>query len=392
MIEVRDLCLTREGKAVIDGLSFSVKEKELVVIKGENGSGKSTLALFLAGLMPEIVDSRVKGSYKLEKDCGLVMQNPMTQFIGLTVRDEVPGYALRKYGLAELADKNVFELSCGQQQKVNLISNISRRNKALVLDEPLELLDPKERQAFTETIRKLKGSLTIIWLEKDAKADHLADSLIRLSDTSEPEPSKRRSIMPGKEVLSAEFYSKQTRLHCPKLSVKAGEIIGVIGLNGSGKTTFIKSLAKIAPFRGNVSSIPLSYSPQDSTHLLFEDTVREEFCRYSDLSMSKGFRLAGILDSDPNRLSKGQQKCVANALALGAKDLVLLDEPTTWLDSKNRSTLYGELAKTKKTVIMATHDPGLLRLCDRIYKIEGGELRECSNTIARAFFQGCLKH
>ena len=88
----------------------------------------------------------------------------------------------------------------------------------------------------------------------------------------------------------------------------------------------------------------------------------------------------------PEKLSKGQKKLLSLA-ALGSQGIVLLDEPTTWLDAENKARVCSWLNDSKSAFLVATHDKKLLEYCDNVLLLEGGGLKECSSTAIKRFFQ-----
>ncbi len=189
-------------------------------------------------------------------------------------------------------------------------------------------------------------------------------------------------------------------LRIPCLTVKKGEIIGVIGKNGSGKSTFLRCLCGLektcigtVTVGGEVISgkklTSVSYMVmQDVNHQLFTDSVLSEVL----LSMEdpdekkgeeilEGLDLLEYKDKHPMALSGGQKQRVAIASAMAAKaDILLFDEPTSGLDyrhMKEVSVLLRRLADMGKTVFVVTHDPELCaRCCDRIIRIRAGRAEE----------------
>ncbi|MBN1940577.1 MAG: hypothetical protein JW772_00180, partial [Candidatus Diapherotrites archaeon] len=94
--------------------------------------------------------------------------------------------------------------------------------------------------------------------------------------------------------------------------------------------------------------------------------------------------------SDPSKLSRGQQKLVSIA-TLVPNSLMLLDEPTTWLDAENKAVVYNFINNAPEAMIIATHDRKLLDYCDKIFLIEKGAVEECSITRANQFFRAGRK-
>lgn len=351
---------------------------------GPNGSGKSSLGLLAAGLIPEIIPAEVKGTHSFPKRAGLLLQNPSTQFFALSVKEEL-GTVPKGFGLESLRGKNVFELSEGEKQRVNLAANLCSGQQALFLDEPLELLDPKMAKSFLDAIRRFKGKRAMFWLDKDSAFVERERKIFlgRFRNPVFPKPKKR---IFGKKILEADFSVARGSfaINDAQFSLREGEKIGIIGLNGSGKSSLLKAIAGILPFKGKVSAAcPIGFSPQNPDHVFFEKTVEEEI---ANQRAAEFFGLGAFSKMFPEKLSKGQKKLLSIA-SLGRQKLVLLDEPTTWLDAENRARVCTWLNGSKSAFLVATHDKKLLEYCDRAMIVEGGGLKECSSTAAKQFFR-----
>ena len=383
MLELNDVSVAFSGKQVFSNVCFKLGEGERLSVIGRNGSGKSTLAFLLSGVIPDFIPAAVSGMFS-SSGSGIVLQNPGSQFFAMSVLDELGenGLALaKKLGLADLLDRNVFQLSEGEKQKVNLVANLSFDHSLLFLDEPLELLDPGECIRFRKIIEGVDDR-SIVWFDK---IDPLLSGsknffLGALQEAHFPGFVSRAG---GEVVLEADFSTRVPVLEA-SFSVMRGEKIALIGSNGSGKTSLLKALAGIIPFEGRVSSKSgVSFAPQNPGHVFFKDTVAEEI-----FAMENAFRLglSGLLSSSPSSLSKGQQKLLAVASLLPGK-IGLLDEPTTWLDPFNRSLVYRFVSESPDAMVIATHDETLLSYCDRVFVVEGGVVKECSSMMASRFFQ-----
>ncbi len=389
MISLKKFGLSFQGRPVFKNLGLEIGQGELVSVFGSNGSGKTSLALFLAGVIPSFIPAQTFGQALVEGKTGLVLQNPSTQFLALTVGEEIGNPSLlKKFGCQSLAEKNVFELSEGEKQKVNLVSNLSAPFENLLLDEPLELLDPVQSASFFSVLKKVRGK-SIAWFDKDP-CFSFGSKKFSLSSPFSGKPLEKRASKPGAVVLEASFSLQKPgfSLDCG-LRLRDSEKVAVLGLNGSGKTTLLRALAGIGKARGRVNaSKGFSLAPQNPTSLFFQETVEAEL-----LSRENAGKLgiSGLLSKDPGKLSKGQQKLVSVA-AIAPKTIALLDEPTTWLDEENRARVYGFVNDSKQAMVIATHDKNMLRYCDRTLLLEGGALRECSNTRAKQFFLNGLKH
>ena len=201
LIEVKDLKYRYPGttELALDGVSFTVEKGEFIGIAGENGAGKSTLSQALLGLIPQFYKGAYGGSVtvcgmdarntpvsELCRHVGLVFQNPFNQLSGAkdTVYDEV-GYGLqnlgfppeeirsrvesvlRCFGIWEYRDRNPFDLSGGQLQRVAICSVLAMKPDVLILDEPTSQLDPEGSEEVFHTVDELtKMGITIIMIEQ----------------------------------------------------------------------------------------------------------------------------------------------------------------------------------------------------------------------------------
>lgn len=185
------------------------------------------------------------------------------------------------------------------------------------------------------------------------------------------------------------------------LSIGAGEKVALIGHNGSGKTSLLECLMGLVPFEGRVSVLGLepvsqsrellpriSYCMQNPDDQLFCATVREDL-----LFGPRNFRLpesdAALIDAvvdqidirpwlerDTHALSYGEKKSCALGIALITKpDVLLLDEPFSMLDNRQKNRLLETLLRLTPTLLIASHDFSLVsRLCNRILVLQQGRL------------------
>ena len=201
LIEVKDLKYRYPGttQLALDGVSFTVEKGEFIGIAGENVAGKSSLSQALLGLIPQFykgayggsvtvcgMDARSTPVSELCRHVGLVFQNPFNQLSGAkdTVYDEV-GYGLqnlgfppeeirtrvesvlRCFGIWEYRDRNPFDLSGGQLQRVAICSVLAMKPDVLILDEPTSQLDPEGSEEVFHTVDELtKMGITIIMIEQ----------------------------------------------------------------------------------------------------------------------------------------------------------------------------------------------------------------------------------
>ena len=188
------------------------------------------------------------------------------------------------------------------------------------------------------------------------------------------------------------------QLCIPNLTLPAGKVVGVIGRNGTGKSTFLRcvcGLEKRCPGKIEVDGkqyagkerLKITYMVmQDVNHQLFTDSVKAEVMLSMEEDDEKRcdeildrLGLLSFKDKHPMALSGGQKQrvAIASAMAAGAK-ILLFDEPTSGLDyahMKQVGDMLKKLAKSGSTILVSTHDPELLALCcDEVIHIERGKL------------------
>lgn len=200
----------------LKGISFEVNRGEFVGIIGSNGSGKSTLCQALVGLVPHFYKGAYGGKVmackmevaksevaEIATKVGLVFQNPFTQITGskLTVYEEVAfglenigversemkrrvEYALDLLRISDFKDKNPFDLSGGQMQRLAIAGIIAMKPSIIVLDEPTSQLDPQGSEEVFQAVQNLsqEGITVIIAEHKMEKIAAYADKVLLLYD------------------------------------------------------------------------------------------------------------------------------------------------------------------------------------------------------------------
>ena len=200
----------------LDDVSFTISEGEFIGVIGENNAGKSTLCQALVGLVPHfykgLYDGKVMICGKnvressvsdLSENVGLAFQNPFTQVTGAKVtvyeevafglenlgipRDEMSKRvteALELLGISEYRDRNPFDLSGGQMQRVALAGVIAMKPDVIILDEPTSQLDPKGSEEVFQAVQQLsEKGMTIIMVEhKMEKIAAYSDRVMLLSN------------------------------------------------------------------------------------------------------------------------------------------------------------------------------------------------------------------
>lgn len=379
---------------------------------------------------------------------GSVFQNPKTQYfnsnttdelafpcenIGIEpkeIQDRIDEFA-KFYHIEKFLDKNLFYLSGGEKQKIAFAAACMLYPKILVLDEPTSNLDDIAIQELHDMIVKIKEQgVTIViaehriaWItdvvdryyyfeqgqvtkvySKDEFL-HLSDDEIlalglRAKDLSKYEKElenkyqNKTSNIPFIEIADLEigYNAKQVVKKLPEISLGKSEIVGLMGHNGIGKSTFAKTLSGLMKqikgeifIDGKKTTVKDRINHtflvmQDVNYELFSDSVKEEIQlgvdnleRYEEIVEMLG--LKEIEDKHPMSLSGGQkQRVVLAASMLSHKELIILDEPTSGLDRANMDKvgkLLQDLKNQGKTILVITHDIELAsQWCDRIINLE----------------------
>lgn len=287
LIEVKDLKYRYPGttELALDGISFTVEKGEFIGIAGENGAGKSSLSQALLGLIPQFykgayggsvtvcgMDARSTPVSELCRHVGLVFQNPFNQLSGAkdTVYDEV-GYGLqnlgfppeeirtrvesvlRCFGIWEYRDRNPFDLSGGQLQRVAICSVLAMNPDVLILDEPTSQLDPEGSEEVFHTVDELtKMGITIIMIEqKIEKLAGYCDRVLLMHQGHVVDYDTPRKIF-SREALydlgvNPPAYTRFARANAlafedGTLPVTHAETLELVKASGADRATLIASL------------------------------------------------------------------------------------------------------------------------------------------------------
>lgn len=287
LIEVKDLKYRYPGttELALDGVSFTVEKGEFIGIAGENGAGKSSLSQALLGLIPQFYKGAYGGSVtvcgmdarrtpvsELCRHVGLVFQNPFNQLSGAkdTVYDEV-GYGLqnlgfppeeirtrvesvlRCFGIWEYRDRNPFDLSGGQLQRVAICSVLAMNPDILILDEPTSQLDPEGSEEVFHTVDELtKMGITIIMIEqKIEKLAGYCDLVLLMHQGHVVDYDTPRKIFSREDLydlgVNPPAYTRFARANAlvfedGTLPVTHAETLELVKASGADRATLIASL------------------------------------------------------------------------------------------------------------------------------------------------------
>jgi energy-coupling factor transport system ATP-binding protein len=491
MIEFSNVSLIypTSTKTILEDLSFSIVEGELVLIIGSTGTGKSSLLRLINGLVPHHTGGILAGditvdgiSTKLVRPgdlahlVGIVGQNPSEGFVTDTVEEELafgmeaqnlaPDLMRKRVeeildlmALAHLRDRAISTLSGGEQQRVAIGSALVMHPKILVLDEPTSALDPIAAEEVLSILHRLVHDLSltvviaehrlervigfadrIIHISGDGSARiDLPEAILKDSDIAPPIVHLARALGlsevglsvrdvrratekfrnvgndlpksnpdPGEVTISASDltlkYGSNFALKSLNVTVRAGEIVALMGRNGAGKSSFLTTLVGLqksfsgisticgqnsTDLKGKVRREIVGFIPQEPSDLLYGQSVFGE-CSQADKDnqIPKGTTLALLQrivpsvneKTHPRDLSEGQRLALALSVVLSAQPQVLiLDEPTRGLDYQSKSLLVSLLQNFSKelgrSVLIATHDVELVaELADRVIFLAEGEI------------------
>ena len=352
----------------IENLTFDAGQGEILLIAGASGCGKTTLIRCINGLIPRSYKGVVTGRIlvhgedvagwklsQISQSIGTVLQDPERQILGTKVLNEV-AFGLENLGLPreeiierarqalqflnilKLSDRETFNLSGGEKQKVALAGVLAMRPSILLLDEPLASLDPASAQDTLDAVRRLADEgMTVLMVEhrvedvlriqpervmfmSEGRIRYLGKmaGLSKVVDYREvklpasqivarakhdpipqevallPSAAERGSLQEALvrfEDVSFGYEAEREVLQGINLDIRRGDIIAVLGPNGAGKTTFVKhAIGLLKPKSGRVlvngqdtnkASVAeiastLGYVFQSPSHMLFAPTVREE--------------------------------------------------------------------------------------------------------------------
>lgn len=197
----------KNGSSILEKIDLGVQEGEIISIVGKNGAGKSTLIHLLAGITKptdgdiwiDDLNTKSKKHFKeLRKKVGIVFQNPENQILFPNVYDDLE-FALKNLELEnrkqrieaaldivnmrDFMQKDSYELSLGQKQRVNIASILAVKPKYIILDEPTTMIDSNEKENIYEVLRKLKREgYTIIFVTNQISEILLSDKILIMRD------------------------------------------------------------------------------------------------------------------------------------------------------------------------------------------------------------------
>jgi putative multiple sugar transport system ATP-binding protein len=480
LLEMRGISKVFPGVRALDNVTLSVEAGEIHAICGENGAGKSTLMKVLSGIYPhgsyagEIIydgavlanrsirDSEAKGIIIIHQELALVPLLSIAEnlFLGNEVASrgminwpqtfQKTESLLAKVGLTDAPTTLVEKLGVGKQQLIEIAKALAKNVRLLILDEPTAALQENDSEKLLELLLELKaqGVTSIIISHKLNEIKRVADRTTVIRDGASVSTLRREEItedriirdMVGRDMANRYpartpnlgdvlldvrgwnvWHPEQVGRQMIKdvsLNVRRGEIVGIAGLMGTGRTELAMSLfgrsygknisgrVQIGGKDADCSTVPkaiaagLSYVTEDrkSLGLVLEEPIlrnislanlagiavrgvldaRRETQVAEDYRTQLAIRTPGVFQKVVNLSGGNQQKVVLSKWLFTDPQVLILDEPTRGIDVGAKYEIYtimNELAQQGRGVLMISSEmPELLGMCDRIYVMNEGAI------------------
>ncbi|MCW1917297.1 sugar ABC transporter ATP-binding protein [Rhodobacter sp. KR11] len=480
LLEMRGISKTFPGVRALDNVNLTVEPGEIHAICGENGAGKSTLMKVLSGVYPHgsyegdiiydgqplaltgIRDSEARGIIIIHQELALVplLSIAENMFLGNEIATngvmnwprafkEAEGW-LKKVGLTESPGAIVGKLGVGKQQLIEIAKALAKDVRLLILDEPTAALQENDSEKLLDLMLELKaqGVTQIIISHKLNEIAKVADRITVIRDGASVSTMDKHEITedriirdmvgrdmanryperkpkPGEMLLEIENWScmhpeqvGRQMIKNVSLNVRKGEIVGIAGLMGTGRTelamsVFGKSYGKAhqgtVKMHGKVVDVStvtkaidagLAYVTEDrkGLGLVLEEPIVRNITLANLLGVSRAgwldkhretqvadgyrkqmaIRTPGVQQKVVNLSGGNQQKVVLSKWLFTDPEVLILDEPTRGIDVGAKFEIYTimkDLAEQGRSILMISSEmPELLGMCDRIYVMNEGRI------------------
>lgn len=462
------ICKSFGANKVLGGVNLHVRPGEVHALMGENGAGKSTLMNILTGIHRAdagtiMVDGK-EVTFKNNKDAEehgiafihqelniwpnlsvlenlFLMNQPKTRFgtIDFKKMREMAEAKCQEIGIDLPLDEIAGECSVGQQQMTEITRSLMLDAKTVIMDEPTAALTERETDRLFEVMKKLKNKgVSIIYIshrmeEVFANCDTI--TVMRDGQTISSRPTEEtnmdqivgdmvgrvmseyypaRTNVPGDEIFRVEGFTQPGVFRDISFNLRKGEILGVAGLMGAGRTEIMRAIFGVDPhesgklyFEGKeihiknprdairqgfgfitenrkTEGLILDFSIERNIALPSEERLaqshvindKKEFDFSSELSKRLGVKAQDI-NLPASTLSGGNQQKVVIAKWVGMHPkLLILDEPTRGIDIGAKKDIYdlmNELTAKGVSIIMVSSElPEVIGMSDRILVIHEG--------------------
>ncbi len=480
LLEMREITKVFPGVKALDRVSLTVEAGEIHAICGENGAGKSTLMKVLSGVYPhgsydgditydgqplanrDIRDSEHKGIIIIHQELALIPLLSIAEnlFMGNEVASngviswpmafKKTEALLKQVGLNEPPGAVVGKLGVGKQQLIEIAKALSKNVRLLILDEPTAALQEADADRLLDLMLELKarGVTQIIISHKLNEISRVADRITVIRDgtsvstLSKDEISEDRIIRDmvgrdmahryperspnlGEVLLEVDNWScwhpeqaGRQMIKGVSLNVRKGEIVGIAGLMGAGRTELAMSIFGRSYGKGHAGTVRMngatvdvstvtkaidagiSYVTEDrkALGLILEEPIlrnislanlvgiatrsvldkRREAQVAETYRKQLAIRTPGVQQKVVNLSGGNQQKVVLSKWLFTDPQLLILDEPTRGIDVGAKFEIYTimkDLADQGRGILMISSEmPELLGMCDRIYVMNEGRI------------------
>jgi putative multiple sugar transport system ATP-binding protein len=483
ILRMKNITKTFPGVAALKAVSLDVKRGEIHAVVGENGAGKSTLMNLLGGVYPfgsysgdieyngqicefkSVLESEKRGIAVIHQELALIPRLPIYENIFVGNEQAKNGIVnwnecivksmelLKRVGLNESPKSRVIDLGIGKQQLVEIAKALSRDTRLLILDEPTSALNDQDSEKLLELLKQLKASgITCIMIShRIGEVVKIADSITILRDgktverlnKAEGGTSEDRIIkgMVGREIFDRfprrnskigekffeiknwnVFHDQQPDrkvIDNVNLYIRKGEVVGLAGLMGAGRTelgmsvfgqSYGRNISGEVYINGKAANAKtVSGAIRNGIAYLSEDRKQYGLVMISDIKSNislvnldkvskngvintseeviqarKGVEALSIKCSSVKQklmnLSGGnQQKVVFAKWMFRDSDVLILDDPTRGVDVGAKYEIYKLINKFveegKCILFISSELPEILGMCDRIYVLSDGKIK-----------------
>ncbi|MCG2784035.1 MAG: ATP-binding cassette domain-containing protein [Anaerolineae bacterium] len=482
ILEMRNITKTFPGVKALDNVNFSVQQGEIHALVGENGAGKSTLMKVLSGVYPygsysgeiyfqgkecrfrDITESEDVGLVIIHQELALIPFLSITENLFLGNERAANGIInwneavsktkelLERVGLHESPQTLITDMGVGKQQLVEIAKALAKKVKLLILDEPTASLNESDSDKLLQLLLQFKehGISSILISHKLSEVSKVADSITILRDGATIEtldchqdqitedriirgmvgrdlthrfPPRESNI--GDVIFEVRDWNVYHPIHEDRkvsnnvnIHVRKGEVVGIAGLMGAGRTELAMSIFGHAygtrisgkVYRHgkeiDVSTIDkairngIAYATEDrkAYGLVLIDAIKDNITLANLEAVSKGgvvnepremnattdyreklnIKCSSIMQQAVNLSGGNQQKVVLSKWLFAGPEILILDEPTRGIDVGAKFEIYtivNRLAEEGKAIILISSElPEILGICDRIYVMRDGKI------------------